>query len=105
MAAWDGRLWLDLSPATAKLSLSGVVTHRGATFSGLARGAALYLTVHSVSAIRYGPTRMALTGIAAGWITPDGMTARQRMTLQDTADFDANAFLDLLNLEVTKAFP
>lgn len=105
MAAWDGRLWLDLSPATAKLSLSGVVTHRGATFSGLARGAALYLTVHSVSAIRYGPTRMALTGIAAGWITPDGMTARQRMTLQDTADFDANAFLDLLNLEVTKALP
>ncbi|MDZ4310972.1 MAG: hypothetical protein U1A24_10520 [Cypionkella sp.] len=105
MAAWDGRLWLDLAPSTATLTLPGVVSHRGATFNGLAKGAALYLTVHSASAIRYGPTRMALSSITAGWVTPAGMTARQRMTLQDTADFDADAFLDLLNAEVTEALP
>ncbi|MGB8814690.1 MAG: hypothetical protein WCC57_16045 [Paracoccaceae bacterium] len=99
MAAWDGALWLDLAPNTATVTLPGIVSQRGASFNGLAKGAALYMTVHSASAIRYGPTRLALTGIAAGWVTPAGMTARQRLTLQDTRDFDANAFLDLLNME------
>lgn len=70
MAAWDGKLWLDLAPMTATLTLPGVVSHRGATFNGQAKGAAPYMTVHLASAIRYGPTRMALTGIAGGWAHP-----------------------------------
>ena len=100
MATWDGRLMLDLSPKEVSAILPGLVRLRGSGFNGIGKGYSYYLTVHSDSPILYGAARMMLTGVWGGWVTPEGMTARQRLVLQNTEDFDAGAYLDLLSEDI-----
>jgi hypothetical protein len=48
---------------------------------------------------------MALERITGGWMTPAMMTAQERMLLLDDADFDPDAYADLLGSELTEKLP
>ncbi|MDZ4094256.1 MAG: hypothetical protein U1D35_05030 [Paracoccaceae bacterium] len=99
MARWDGTMLLDLSPDTLTLTLPDVVTHRGTGFVGIAKEAAFHMVVQSLSDTKYGAARMTLRQVDGQWLMPRMMGARERMVLTDGADFDAEAYLDLLGAE------
>ncbi|MFV8823474.1 hypothetical protein ACNKW1_01970 [Thauera sp. WH-2] len=96
MARWDGMLTIDLSPGSVVADLPGVTTMRGTGFIGIAKGAELSMAIQSRSDAGNGPVRMALRQVDAQWVTPDGMTALERMELVDLQDFDPEAYLDVL---------
>lgn len=96
MARWDGTMMLDLSPGTFTVHLPGVVSQRGTGFVGIAKGAEFHMVVQSRSDLKYGPARMALRHVEGEWIMPDGMSSLLRMELIDPAEFDAEAYLDVL---------
>ena len=96
MARWDGTMLLDLAPDTLTITMPDVVTHRGTGFVGIAKEAAFHMVVQSLSDTKYGAARMALRQVDGEWIMPRMMSARERMVLTDSADFDAEDYLDLL---------
>lgn len=96
MARWDGTMLLDLAPDTLTITLPDIVTHRGTSFVGIAKEAAFHMVVQSVSDLKYGAARMALRHVDGEWIMPPMMSARERMLLTDSAEFDAEIYLDLL---------
>lgn len=96
MARWDGTMLLDLAPDTLTITMPDVVTHRGTSFVGIAKEAAFHMVVQSLSDTKYGAARMALRQVDGEWIMPRMMSARERMVLIDSADFDAEDYLDLL---------
>lgn len=105
MAGWDGRMDLDLSPGTVRIDLPGIVTLAGPGFVGVAKGAALHMTVQSRSDTPYGAARMALASIDAGWRMPPAMTERERLELADPDAFEAEAYLDLLARDLSEDLP
>jgi len=102
MARWNGTMVLDLAPDTLTITLPDVVTHRGMDFAGIAKEAAFYMVVQSLSDLNYGAARMALKSVDGQWLVPDGMTRLQRSALLDPAAFDADDYLDALVEELVE---
>lgn len=96
MARWDGMLTIDLSPGSVVADLPGVATMRGTGFSGIAKGAELYMAVQSRSDTGNGGARMALRQVDGQWVTPDGMKALDRHYLVDPDQFSPEDFLNEL---------
>ena len=48
---------------------------------------------------------MTLRSVDGGWITPSGMTARSRLLLMGTRDFDAEEYVRLLRAELEETVP
>lgn len=105
MAAWDGRMTLRIDRGGATISLPGITDLHAPEFIGFRKGVSLFATVQSLSFDRYGAAKMALRSVDGGWITPSGMTARSRLLLMGTRDFDAEEYVRLLRAELEETVP
>lgn len=91
---WDGTVRLRFGPKWIALGLGDDWLMRGNRTS-----LAMMLAITPGGAANMDGGHVTLHSITAGWVTPDGMTARQRLALLEVKDFDPIAFLDLLNAE------
>ncbi len=96
---WDGRVRLTFTGTTVTAELPGIVALRAIGLDMLP-GLKEYMTVYSLPEKPYAASRMSLMRIEAGWVTPPGMSAQQRWSLVDDADFNADAFADELAQEL-----
>ena len=91
---WDGTVRLRFGPDWIALGLGDNWLMRGPSN---AREMMMAITPGGAGNTDGGS--VTLRSITGGWLTPDAMTARQRLTLVDAQDFDPVQFLDLLNAE------
>lgn len=105
MAGWDGRLTLRIDRGAATVSLPGITDLHAPDLIGFRKGVSLFATVQSRSFDPYGAAKMTLRSVDGGWITPSGMTARSRLLLMGTKDFDAEEYVRLLRAELEETVP
>lgn len=91
-AQWDGRVQIDVGLGWASIALPGGPILRGEVPS--MDGDALYATVMTHAAGENLAARLDLLDLAAGMVTPPGLTAADRWTLVDDADFVPDDFLN-----------
>ncbi|MGB8813462.1 MAG: hypothetical protein WCC57_09770, partial [Paracoccaceae bacterium] len=95
-AHWDGRVQIDVGLGWASIALPGQ-NSRGPILRGEVpsmQGDALFATVMTHAAGENLPARLDLLDLQSGMATPPGLTAADRWTLVDDADFAPDAFLN-----------
>lgn len=105
MEGWDGRLEIRIAKGAAQVSLPGITGISVRDFIGLRSGVSLFAAVQSRSSEPYGAARMALRSVDGGWVAPPGMTARTRLLLLGTENFDAETWIGLLRAELEEMVP
>lgn len=96
---WDGRVHVDLGDGWIRVTLGardGADVSVAARTDRSRRDAAYHLALMPGTMAQYEPGSITLRGIRAGWLTPDGMSAEERWHLVEDADFDPEAYADIL---------
>lgn len=104
MAEWDGRFEVQLSAGTGRATIPGIAEVLAPDLVTIRPGISLFTTVHSRSALRYGPAKMTLREVRGGWITPPGMTERARLVLLGPEGFDPAVWVARLREELEEPF-
>jgi hypothetical protein len=89
---WDGTLEIENGDRWMAVHLPGAVSLRGTGFN-IGKGSQKHMTVYCHPEKAYGPARLVLERIEAGWRTPAGMSQFDRWHLVDDAAFDAEGFI------------
>ncbi|MDP3960608.1 MAG: hypothetical protein Q8Q26_11230 [Pseudorhodobacter sp.] len=101
---WDGALEIGFGEGWMRARLPGGMVLRGGAIP-VGVGTDWHMVVQSLGAGPYEAARIALGRITGGWVVPARMTGQERMILLDDADFDPDAYLDLLASELTEVLP
>ncbi|RUS60866.1 hypothetical protein EGN72_06695 [Pseudorhodobacter sp. E13] len=105
MALWDGKLFIDVTDTTVRVTLPGITALEAQGFSSLRRGTRHHLSVLSFAGHRYGPAQLRLTDVTIGTVAPPLMDLGTRLLLEPNESFDADAYLDWLATQMTKDGP
>ncbi|TGD61664.1 hypothetical protein EYC08_17960 [Tabrizicola sp. WMC-M-20] len=91
---WDGTLRLRFGPKSIAVALGDDLLMQGPRLS-----TELMMAITPGGAGKFDGGHVKLQSVTGGWISPAGMTARERLSLLDVKDFDPTEFLNLLNAE------
>ena len=97
---WDGTVRMRLGPDWVALALG-----RDWLMRGERQSYEFLLAITPGGRSKTDSGDVTLHRITGGWVTPDGMSGTERMRLNDTAEFDPDAFLDLLATETGVSTP
>jgi hypothetical protein len=103
-ANWDGAIEIEFGRGWMRASLPGGPSIRGTSISS-GFGTAWHMVMQSIGSADDQPGKLALGRVTGGWVTPMMMSEQERMLLLDDADFDVDAYIDLLGAELTERLP
>lgn len=95
---WNGTLQVSLGRQWISVALPGGPLLRAPI--GFDGGTPLYATIVSHPAREHEAAKLALERVTAQWLTPARMSAADRWSLLDSAEFDASGFLSDLASEL-----